>query len=84
MTDDPTRRRVHGSEAAGAGDLGSVQAGEVIGACPSCGAALLAGTTTNPASGRVERGLLHPMPFCSYFGETDADEIEREVDRGQS
>jgi hypothetical protein len=81
VTDDPTRRRVHGVEAAGAGDLGSVQAGEVLGACPSCGAELRAGTTTNPASARVERGLLHPMPFCAYFGETEADEIEREVAR---
>jgi len=72
---------VHGVAAAGAGDLGPVQSGEVLGACPSCGAELSVCTAVNPHSGRTERGLLHPVPFCSYFGEVDASEIERTIAR---
>jgi hypothetical protein len=26
---------------------------------------------------------MHPLPFCSYYGETDPETIEREVRRAQ-
>jgi hypothetical protein len=58
-------------------------AGEVLGACPACRAELRVGDLLNPLSGLVERSLLHPAPFCTYFGETDSSEIVAEV-RGRS
>jgi hypothetical protein len=73
------QKRVYGLEAAGAGDAGPISDGVVLGACPSCGAELRVGDVLNPLSGRVERSLQHPLPFCAYFGETDAAEIEREI-----
>jgi hypothetical protein len=52
-----------------------VPAGEVLGACPACSAELRVGDLLNPLSGCVERSLLHPVPFCTYFGETDSSKI---------
>lgn len=53
--------------------------GEVLGACPACRQELRVGALLDPLSGLVERALLHPVPFCTYFGETDSSEILAEV-----
>lgn len=76
-----SNERKHGPEAARAGDLGAVTTDEVLGPCPSCGAELHVGHAMDPRTQRTQRTMLHPMPFCSYFGETDAHEIEREIER---
>jgi hypothetical protein len=73
-------KRVHGLNAAGAGDVGGVDEGEVLGPCPSCGADLRVAYVKNPRSGRIERALMHPVPFCTYYGETDPTTIERAVE----
>jgi hypothetical protein len=77
-------KRVHDLAAAGAGDLGTVPAGDVLGACPSCDAELRVCTVRHPHTGRVERALQHPVPFCAYFGKTDPTEIEQEIERRRS
>ena len=81
MTDDS--KRLHGFDKAGAGDAGAIDGGDVLGPCPSCAAELRAGLVKNPRSGRVERALMHPVPFCTYYGETDPAEIERAIERAQ-
>ena len=78
-----SNKRVHGLDAAGAGDAGAVDVGDVLGPCPSCGADLYVGHVEHPHTGRVERALMHPAPFCTYYGETDPDTIERAVERAQ-
>lgn len=75
------QQRMYGFEAAGAGEAELVSDDGVLGACPSCGAELHVGDALNPLSSRVERSLQHPIPFCSYFGETEPAEIEREIGR---
>jgi hypothetical protein len=72
-------RRPHGLEAAGGGDAGDVAAGDRLGSCPSCGAELRTTLARDPTTGRVERAILHPIPFCSYFGETDPTTIECDI-----
>lgn len=72
-------KRVHGLNAAGGGDAGGVHHDEVLGPCPSCGAELYAGPVEDPRTGRVARALMHPIPFCTYYGETDPDTIERDI-----
>jgi hypothetical protein len=74
-------KRVHGLEAAGAGDVGGVEGGEALGPCPSCTASLCVAFVKNPRTGRVERALIHPVPFCTYYGETDPTVIEDAVAR---
>ena len=76
-------KRVHGLAAAGAGDLGSVEDGDFLGPCPSCAAALRVGYAANPSTGRTGRMIVHDMPFCTYFGETDPATIERDVRRAR-
>lgn len=71
--------RVHGLEAAGAGDVGDVDGGEALGPCPSCAADLLVVHVAHPRTGRVERAIIHPLPFCTYFGATDPGLIEHEI-----
>ena len=80
---DASDKRVHGLDAAGAGDAGAVDSGDVLGPCPSCGADLYVGRVENPRTGRVERALMHPVPFCTYYGETDPGTIERDIARTQ-
>jgi len=72
-------KRKHGVDAAGAGDLGGVEIGDVLGPCPSCTAELHVGHIQNPHTGRIGRVIMHPMPFCTYYGETDPETIERDV-----
>lgn len=72
-------KRKHDISAAGAGDLGVVPGGAVLGPCPSCQAEIRSVMVPNPNSGQVERALMHPVPFCSYFGETDSAKIEHEI-----
>ena len=74
-------KRRHGLTAAGAGDLGAVPTGDLLGACPSCNAELRICHMLNPISGKIERAMQHPVPFCTYFGETDSAEIERAIAR---
>ena len=76
-------KRIHGLEAASGGDLGGVDDGMRIGPCPSCGAELRACLARDP-TGRVERALVHPVPFCSYFGETSSEEIVRAIEERTS
>ena len=76
-------KRVHDLSAAVAGDAGAVGAEEVLGPCPSCGADLYVGHVEHPHTGRVERALMHPAPFCTYYGETDPATIERDIERTQ-
>lgn len=79
-------KRIHGSEKAGAGDLGQIDevlTGEVVGACPSCHAALSIGSGVDPKTGKPASSLLHPMPFCSYFGETEPEAILKAIGIGQ-
>ena len=82
MSADRTKR-MHGLDAAGAGDAGPVDDGDLLGPCPSCGAELRVGPVNNPRTGRVERALMHPVPFCTYYGDTDPDTIERDIARAQ-
>lgn len=76
-------KRIHDLRAAGAGDVGNVTSEEVLGPCPSCDAELTVAHVKNPNTGRVERGILHPVPFCTYYGETDPAIIERDVARAK-
>lgn len=71
--------RKHGPGAAGAGDVGSIDDGEFLGLCPSCGADLRSTFVPNPRTGRVQRALVHPIPFCTYYGETDPVTIECDI-----
>lgn len=84
MSDErESAKRAHGLSAAGAGDLGSVDEGDLLGPCPSCAAELHVGYAHNPSTGRVERTIMHPVPFCTYYGETDPTTIMRDVRRAQ-
>lgn len=71
----------HGLSMAGAGDVGDVLVGEELGPCPSCGVMLATTKAKDPRNGEVTNGLLHPVPFCSYFGETDVEDIVRDMAR---
>ena len=83
MTDDTKPKRVHGLDKAGAGDAGAVDSGDVLGPCPSCTADLSVGQVLNPRTGHVERALMHPVPFCTYYGETSPAAIERAIKSAQ-
>lgn len=74
---DNNEKRVHGSAAAG--DAGSVEDGDMLGPCPSCAAELRVGYAMNPSTGRPGRMIIHEVPFCTYFGETDPTTIESDV-----
>jgi hypothetical protein len=76
-------KRLHGLDKAGAGDAGAIGADEVLGPCPSCGADLFVGYAEHPHTKRLMRVLTHPVPFCTYYGETDPAEIERTIARTQ-
>jgi hypothetical protein len=77
-------KRIHGIEAARGGDAGAIEIGTSIGPCPSCGADLRVTFAMNPATGKRERALIHSVPFCSYYGETDPTQIERDVKEARS
>jgi hypothetical protein len=64
-------------EAAGAGDLGSVIfKAEDVGPCPSCGATVSMTRAANPHNhGELTAALIHPVPFCHYFGITPSEAI---------
>lgn len=79
----PPSKRVHASSAAGAGNLGAIHDTASLGPCPSCGADLRIGTIKDPRTQRQAKGLLHPMPFCTYFGETDPGEIAEHIKRAE-
>jgi hypothetical protein len=81
--EDAIKKRKHGPAAAGAGDLGAIDDGDLLGPCPSCATALSVGHAKNPHTNRVERVIIHPMPFCSYYGETDPATIENDVRHAQ-
>lgn len=73
---------MHGADKAGAGNLGSVELGERIGACRVCGADLNEVWTEHPHHpGILARAISHPVPFCTYFGETDPETVEAEAIR---
>jgi hypothetical protein len=76
-------RAIHGSDAAGAGDLPPIPAGEVLGPCPSCRSEIRIVEAVNPHTGKLTRGLVHPIPFCTYFGKTASEVIERAILRAK-
>ena len=73
--------RAHGLSAAGAGDAGNVADVRPLGPCPGCGANLHVGSAWDPVTSRQQPALLHAMPFCTYFGETEPEVIHEEVRR---
>lgn len=75
-------KRFHSLSAAGAGDLGPIDAGDILGPCPSCATELRVTSVENPRTGRTARALVHPVPFCAYYGATDPSAIERAIERG--
>ena len=81
LTDNGSDRRLHDLDAAGGGDVGVVDGGDLLGPCPSCGADLHVGYAKNPLTGRVARMIMHTVPFCTYYGETDPATIEADVCR---
>lgn len=66
--------RPYGSESATGGPV-DVDEGtaEELAPCPSCGA-MLATCTAEP-DGHRELAIMHPMPFCDYFGRTEPEVI---------
>jgi len=73
--------RIHGRDAATAGDLGTVD--DVAGTVPELrGRAALRSreaSTDRPPRARAA----HPTPFCTYYGDTDPKTIERDVQRAK-
>lgn len=76
--------RKYGVEAAGAGDAGKVLAERELGPCPGCGAMLLDADLRHPHTGKPARGILHPVPFCNYYGATDPEDIEADIARARA
>jgi hypothetical protein len=76
-------KRKHDLSAAGGGDVGLVDDGDLLGPCPSCGADLHVGYAQNPITRRVGRMIMHTVPFCTYYGETDPATIEADVRRAR-
>lgn len=61
-----------------------IEKGERLGDCPSCGAEIRASMAPDPDNdNRPTRCVLHAIPFCHYFGVTDAAQIERDVRDGR-
>lgn len=77
------KRRRYGIEAAGAGFLAEHSVTIVLGPCPSCGAELKIGTAIHPITKKVTKAIAHPVPFCAYFGSTDAELVEQDVKRNE-
>lgn len=66
--------------ACGAGFLGEVNHGDEIGPCPSCGAAISSSSAPNPNyGGQIETIVMHPIPFCDYFGATSAETMVHDM-----
>jgi hypothetical protein len=72
-------KRLHDESAAGGGFLGIYDEGARLGECPSCKADLHVGLIEHPVTGLSARVIIHPMPFCTYYAETDPDEIARAI-----
>lgn len=83
MSNPNNEKRKHDLSAAGAGDVGVVDDGDLLGPCPSCSADLHVGYAQNPRTKRVARMIMHPVPFCTYYGETDPATIEADVHHGR-
>lgn len=75
---DKLAKRQHGLEAAAGEDAGALR-GVSLGPCPSCDAELLVTIARDPRTGREASAIMHPVPFCTYFGETSPEEIERMI-----
>lgn len=73
--------RKYGGEACGAGTIEDVDMSENVdlGPCPGCAAMLTVGEIPHPLTQRPARAVLHPLPFCNYYGATDPDQIEADV-----
>lgn len=76
-------KRKHDLSAADGGDVGTVEDGRFLGPCPSCAADLRIGYARNPVTERVGRVIMHTVPFCTYYGETDPATIEADVRRAR-
>lgn len=62
-----------------------VDKGVVVGACPSCGATISKGIVGNPdRDGAPTPMLMHPMPFCHYFGVTTPENIVIDMRTGRA
>ena len=79
-----SNKRVHDLDKIRGGDVGAVDFGDVFGPCPSCGADLHIGHVEDPRTGRIERAIMHAVPFCTYYLKTDPIEIERAVKQKES
>ncbi len=75
-----TNKRIHNLETATGGDVNDVTALKLLGHCPSCAAELRIGFAKHPHTGQMTKALLHAVPFCTYFVETDPAEVERDVE----
>lgn len=72
--------RLHGVDACAAGDLVALSEADDLGPCPSCGAMIATSNESNPHNGgQIEPTVIHPIPFCAYFGQTDADAIVHDM-----
>jgi hypothetical protein len=69
--------RPHGVDACGAGDVDvDMQVAEELGPCPSCAEMLMTSYEPHPGfDGQMLPTVIHPIPFCDYFGQTEADQI---------
>jgi len=72
-------KRIYPASAASGGNIESLHSDAVLGPCPSCQATLRFGIAKDPQTEKLVRVLMHPIPFCGYFGETDPAEIVRRV-----
>lgn len=61
------------------GETSEVHTGHAIGTC-KCGATLSIGTANDPLQrDKPTACLMHPMPFCAYYANTDPEQILRDV-----
>ena len=72
-------KRIHGDSAIGGGHIGYIDDKDFLGECPSCGAALTTALIAHPVTGREARVLVHPLPFCTYYADTDPSDIARDI-----
>lgn len=74
---------MHGADACGAGEIPpacAIDIGERLGPCPSCHAEIAAGLVDNPLDpAKKMRALFHSIPFCTYFGQTDTEQIAADI-----
>lgn len=72
--------RKYGNEhTAGEAELVDQKETVEVGSCPACGAMVSTGLVVHPRTQQSQRGLLHPMPFCHYFGATEPEQVVADI-----